>query len=150
MDKREFQEVLEFAIEKEEEAAAFYQEASRKAEKSHMREAFQRMAKEEQKHKELLTNLDVGKVADKKIEKVPDLKISDYLVDVEYSPDMGYQDVLILAMTREKKAFQLYTNIADRTDDPDMKKLFQVLAQEEAKHKLRLETEYDEHVMEGY
>ena len=150
MEQKDFQDVLEFAIEKEEEAAEFYQEASRKAEKSHMKETFQSMAKEEQKHRELLTNLDVEKVADKKIESVPDLKISDYLVDVEYSPDMEYQDVLILAMKREKKAFQLYTNIADRTDDPDTKKLFQVLAQEEAKHKLKLETEYDEHVMEGY
>ena len=150
MEKKEFQDVLEFAIEKEEEAAAFYQEASQKAEKPHMKEAFQSMAKEEQKHKELLIHLDVGKVADKKIGSVPDLKISDYLVDVEYSPDMEYQDVLILAMKREKKAFQLYTNIADKTDNPDLKKLFQVLAQEEAKHKLKLETEYDEHVMEGY
>ena len=150
MESKEFQDVLKFAIEKEEEAAAFYQEASRKAEKSHMKEAFQGMAKEEQKHKELLTHLDVEKVADKKVENVPDLKISDYLVDVDYSPDMEYQDVLILAMKREKKAFQLYTNIADQTEDPDTKKLFQILAQEEAKHKLKLETEYDEHVMEGY
>ena len=150
MERKEFQEVLAFAIEKEEEAAAFYQEAGQKAEKPHMKEAFRSMAREEQKHKELLSNLDVGKVADKKIENVPDLKIGDFLVDVEYNPDMGYQDILILAMKREKKAFQLYTNIADKTDDPDMKKLFQVLAQEEAKHKLKLETEYDEHVMEGY
>ncbi|UCE20412.1 MAG: ferritin family protein [Gemmatimonadota bacterium] len=150
MEHKEFQDVLTFAIEKEEEAAAFYQEASRKAEKSHMKEAFLSMAEEEQKHKELLTNLDVEKVAEKKIESVADLKISDYLVDVKYSPDMEYQDVLILAMKREKKAFQLYTNIADRTDDTDIQKLFQVLAQEEAKHKLKLETEYDEHVMEGY
>ena len=150
MEKNEFQEVLEFAIEKEEEAAAFYQEASQKVERPHMKRVFQSMAKEEQKHKELLINLNVENVSDKKIESVPDLKISDYLVDVEYSPDMEYQDVLILAMKREKKAFQLYTNIADKTDNPDLKKLFQVLAQEEAKHKLKLETEYDEHVMEGY
>ena len=33
------------------------------------------------------------------------------------------------------------------TEDPELKKLFSVLAQEESKHKLRLETEYDENVL---
>jgi rubrerythrin len=150
MEQKEFQDVLKFAIEKEEEAAAFYQGASQKARHSHMKEAFLKMAHEEQKHREILTTLDITKISGKKIENVPDLKISDYLIDVEYSPDMGYQDILILAMKREKKAFLLYDEIADRTDDPELRRLFQVLAQEEAKHKLKLETEYDEYVLEGY
>lgn len=150
MEHNKFQEIIDFAIEKEEEAAAFYQQASQKAERPPMKEALQNMAGEEQKHKELLTTLNVGRVADKKLESVPDLKVGDYLVDVQYRPDMEYQDLLILAMKREKKAFQMYSDIADGTDNPEMKKLFQVLAQEEAKHKLKLEIEYEDHVMEGY
>ena len=147
MEQKEFQDVVEFAVEKEEEAAAFYQEASQKAEKPHMREAFLSMAKEEQKHKELLTLLDVEKVADRKIEKVPDLKVSDYLVDMEYSPDMEYQDILIMAMKKEASAVELYNDMAAEVESPKLEKLLKFMAQEEARHKLRLETEYDENVL---
>lgn len=150
MEQKAFQEVIDYAIEKEEEAAAFYLEASQKAEQPHMKDALRGMAAEEQKHRELLMNMDVEKVAGKKLETIPDLKVSDYLVDVEYSPDMAYQDMLILAMKREKAAFKMYSDIADITDPPEIKKLFEVLAQEEAKHKLKLEMEYEDHVMEGY
>ena len=51
---------------------------------------------------------------------------------------------------REKSAFKMYSDIAEGTDSPEIKKLFQVLAQEEARHKLKLEIEYEDHVMEGY
>jgi len=150
MEPKEFQEIISFAIEKEEEAASFYEDASQRAEKPHMKTAFKEMAKQEQKHKELLQGMNAEKVADREIERIPDLKISDYLVDVEYSPDMEYQDVLILAMKREEKAFKLYNGVAEKSDDPALKKLFQILAQEEAKHKLTLESEYDDYVTKGY
>ena len=150
MKQKAFQDVIEFAIEKEEEAAAFYHEASRKAEQPNMKAALESMAQEEEKHKALLKNMDVESVADTKLETVPDLKLSDYLVDMKYSPDMAYQDMLILAMKREKAAFKMYSDIAAGTDDAEIKKLFQVLAMEEARHKLTLEMEYEDNVMEGY
>jgi rubrerythrin len=60
---------------------------------------------------------------------------------------MDYQDALDVAMHREKAAFALYTDLAGATDDPELQELFTALAQEEAKHKLFLEREYDEHVL---
>ena len=49
------------------------------------------------------------------------------------------------AAKREKAAFDLYTDLARvYTTIPDVKKIFDVLAQEEAYHKLKLEREYDE------
>ncbi len=150
MDQKEFQEVLAFAVGREEEAEVFYQEASRKARSPHMKEAFLQMAGEEQKHRELLTTLNMGAVVGTKIEGIPDLKLADQLTDVGYGPDMTYQDILILAMKREKGAFLLYNGIAEHSDDADLRRLFQILAQEEARHKLKLETEYDQCVLEGY
>ena len=108
---------------------------------------FREMADQERGHKRKLQHLDEVKAAATAVEKVPDLKISDYLVDVEFRPDMSYQDVLILAMKREESAFKLYTDMANRSEDPDLAQLFRVLAQEEARHKLNLETEYDERVL---
>ena len=150
MEQKEFREALAFAVAKEEEAAAFYREASRKARSPHMKEAFLQMAGEEQKHRELLITLDIERVTARTIVKIPDLKLAEQLADVGYSPDMTYQDILILAMKREKEAFLLYHGIAEHSDDADLRKLFQILAQEEAGHKLRLETEYDQCVLNGY
>ena len=56
---------------------------------------------------------------------------------------MDYQAALILAMKKEKKAFQLYTTLANLAEEATAKQLFQSLAQQEAKHKLRFELEYD-------
>ena len=60
---------------------------------------------------------------------------------------MTYQDALILAMKKEKYAFKLYTNLADYAKAENLKNIFLMLAQEEAKHKLRFEIEYDEFVL---
>ena len=54
---------------------------------------------------------------------------------------------LILAMKKEKAAFQLYTDLAAETEDPEVKAIFEGLAQEEAKHKLRFEVEYDDMIL---
>ena len=50
-------------------------------------------------------------------------------------------------MSQEKAAFKLYSTLADRAPNQDLKNLFLSLAQEEAKHKLRFEIEYDEYVL---
>jgi rubrerythrin len=60
---------------------------------------------------------------------------------------MTYQDALILAMKKEKAAFRMYSALADKATDPDLKTLFYRLAMEESKHKLRFELEYDEYIL---
>jgi len=57
---------------------------------------------------------------------------------------MSYKDLLTLAMKREESSHALYTDLIRQGDDPSVQKLFQVLAQEELKHKLKLEKEYDD------
>ena len=142
-----FEEVISFAIEKEAGAVALYEAASKMVKRTSAKAMFDEFAAEERKHREILENLEKQDVSEYTLEKIPDMKISDYLHDVEFRPDMDYQDILILAMKREEKSKSLYTHLANITDDPEMKKLFQALVQEEAKHKLKLETEYDEYVM---
>jgi len=50
-------------------------------------------------------------------------------------------------MKAEKAAFKLYTDLASATDDPTLKAMLLGLAQEEAKHKLQFEIEYDEEIL---
>ena len=60
---------------------------------------------------------------------------------------MDYQQALVVAMQKEKMAFKMYSDLAETVDDENVKNVFLSLAQEEAKHKLRFEVEYDEHVL---
>jgi rubrerythrin len=79
-----------------------------------------------------------------------DLRISDYVVASAPGPDISYQDALILAMKKEKAAFRLYNDLAGLADDEGLRDLFLALAQEEAKHKLRFEVEYDERFLKDW
>jgi rubrerythrin len=139
-----FEEIMEYAINKEIEAAAFYEEASKKEKYSGAKEVFEEFAGEEKKHRKMLENFSRENLEHYKVKKIPDLKRSDYLVDLTYEPGMPYSDILRLAMKREEKAFKFYTDFSERTETREHKKLFQILAQEEAKHKLKLETLLDD------
>lgn len=139
--------LLDFAIEKEQEANEFYLDLAGKMERESIKKVFEGFAAEEAKHKEKLTEVKTGKQLMPVESKITDLKIGDYLVDVEPTPDMDYQDALIIAMKKEKASFKLYSNLAQSTDDANLENLMWGLAQEEAKHKLRLEIEYDEVIL---
>ena len=146
-DFQSIDDVLDFAVEKEEEASAFYSAWSRTVDSKSISDVLAGFAREEQKHKALILDVKGGRKLDPPGKSITNLKISDYLEDVEPSKDMGFQDALILAMQREKKAAQLYENLASMAEDENIRNLFNTLAQEEAKHKLGLETLYDESIL---
>ncbi|MGQ9572264.1 MAG: ferritin family protein [Dehalococcoidia bacterium] len=140
-------EILDFAIGKEEEAAQLYTSLARQTRKPWMRQVFEEFASEEAGHKQKLLAIKEGKLLLPAAEKVMDLKIGDYLKDVEPSLDLDYQEALIFAMKEEKAAFKLYSDLAAATDDEALRATLLALAQEEAKHKLRFEIEYDEQIL---
>ena len=139
-------EIIRFAIEKEIEAAEFYEECSTQEPFSGAKETFESFAKEERKHQALLENFQNNKtqIDNYKLKWVPDMKRSDYMVDMHYEKGMHFTDILRLAMKREEKALALYNDLAVKANDAEVVKLFQLLSQEEAKHKLSLETMYDD------
>ena len=112
-----------------------------------MRETFEQFAREEDGHKAKLLKMKSGDIPTIPQEKILDLKIGDYLVDIEANADMDYQDALIVAMKKEKAAFKMYTKLADLADNEQAKEVLLSLAQEEAKHKLRFEVEYDDVIL---
>ena len=141
-----FEEVIREAIRKEADAAAFYRMASERVE-SGISKTFQDMAAEEEKHKKLLEELDWDQVEQYELKDIPDLKISEFLEEVPYDDNLTYQDAIRMAIKNEEKSHDLYLASARRfADDPKIEKLFKMLAQEEAKHKLKLEQIYDDEV----
>ena len=109
-----------------------------------MKEVFEEFAKEERQHKARLLGVKKGEYLIGSAKKILDMKIGDYLTDVKPSSDLTYQQALNLAMKAEKAAYMMYSDLAKAADHADTKQLFLDLAQEEAKHKLRFEVEYDE------
>jgi len=140
-------ELLDFAIQGEQEAHDFYMDLAERVERPAMKKLLTQFAREEAGHKKKLESIKKGSRSFPYADDVVDLKIADYLVDIEATGDLTYQEALILAMKREKAAFRLYTDLAALTADKDLKIVFQSLAQEEAKHKLRFEIEYDEVIL---
>ena len=139
--------ILDYAIRREQDAHDFYMDLANRASRQEMREAFASFAREELGHKKKLEAIRADRRSLPQDQEVLDLKISDYVVDVEPNPELGYQEALILAMKREKAAFRLYSALAEMVLDREMQAVFSALAQEEAKHKLRFEVEYDEVVL---
>ena len=140
------EEILEFAIAGEIEASQFYMDLAGQMDTQEMREVFEGFAREELAHKTKLEAVKKGEIQPK-TEDVVDLKIADYMVDIKPTPGMDYQSAIILAMKKEKAAFKLYTTLASKMQDTKLRDMFLSLAQEEAKHKLRFEIEYDDEIM---
>jgi rubrerythrin len=139
--------VLDFAIDREQEAVDFYTDLAFKVKRSDMRSLFKQFAKEEMGHKAKLEGVKRGKQLLSAEKQILDLQLGDYLVADEPTEDLTYQKALILAMKKEKVSFKLYTDLAAKAPSDDLKNTFLNLAQEEAKHKLRFEVEYDNEVM---
>ena len=140
-------DILDFAINAEQEAVNFYTSLADHSKNAAMKTVFIDFAQEEMKHKSMLMGIkEHGKFEVPEL-KIKDLKIADYLVNVKPTASMTYEEALILAMQKEKKAFMLYMNLSEKAEEPSMKKLFLSLAQEESRHKLRFELEYDEYIL---
>jgi len=141
-------DILDFAIAAEQRAIAFYTQLARNASSEAMKKVFLDFAEEEKGHKAKLQDFKTSGQISIATEDVVSLKIEEYTVeDDKITPDMSYEKALLLAMKREKAAYKLYTNLAILAADSHSKSIFKELAQEEAKHKLRFEVEYDENVL---
>ena len=144
-------EIIAYALEKEEEAVAFYTEISGNESLEAVKKTFEGFAQEEAKHVKMLQDLgsDSQKIAAYQFEWIPDMKRSDYMVDVTYEKGMHYTEILRLAMKREEKSLQLYNELAAKAaENPEFVQVFKILSQEEAKHKSILETIYDDFMAE--
>ncbi len=145
-----FEDFIEFAIKREEEAIKAYGDIAGIAKTPGLKKFLLDLQEEESNHKKLLQNITEEKVESLEIKEVDDLKISDYLVEEPPSPDMNFQDLLILAAKKEQKAVDLYSDLERKVSKKELKKLFEFLIQQEKSHKLKLEEEYEKHVLEGY
>lgn len=137
-------EILEFAIAREIEANRFYLALAKRVESPEMRRVLEDFAKEELEHKEKLELevMKLGKVVPA-VERVT-IPEHEYIVsNVDSMLDMDYKDILMLAIEKEEASFRTYVNLVAQAKDEESREALLAIAEEEVKHKIRFEIEYD-------
>jgi len=148
MALKSFKEIIEFAIKREEDAIRSYGEMAEKTNMPGLKKLLLDLQSEEKNHKKMLENISQEKLKSYEVKKVPDLKITDHLLEEPMEPEMNFQELLIYAAKKEQRAADLYSELASQAQDEDMKKTFEFMVQQEKSHKLKLEKEYEDHVLD--
>ncbi|MBN2591714.1 MAG: ferritin family protein [Sedimentisphaerales bacterium] len=137
------QEILEFAIFRENEAYNFFMTLADSVKDDRISKVFEDLAAEELEHKAKLELevMKMGKTVSTELE--PPRPANEYIISDDPSPlDMDYKDVLMLAIEKEDAAYRTYINLIGTIHDEHSREVLLALAQEEIKHKMRFETEY--------
>ena len=151
MSEKEVRAILEAAVKIEEQSYNLYLRAKSKVERTSSKKFLDELAEEELEHKNTLLRIienedDIQKIGSQGT-AIQDLKIVDFLLDVSLTEDADYQKILIFAAKREKATFEYYNSLTKGLEDTPAGKIFSKLAQEELRHKNKLEREYDEYIL---
>jgi rubrerythrin len=139
---RSINDILDFAIGQEHEAHEFYVELARRVSKPDFRELIKGFAIEEQRHAIRLEAIKAGD-AEFVNEEVRSFDVSVAAEDRKPHAEMNYADLLRIAISKEKAAHRLYSNLASVMGKQEFRDALLGLAKEEAQHQLTLEIEYD-------
>ncbi len=147
----ELTELLDTAIYREIASQALYIAGQNKTQDPSAKALMKELAEEELKHSQWLKNLREKELAkqDWHQEKVPNLMISEYLSGGDTLEGAGLQDTLLFAIKHEQQAVEFYSKMMGIMRDETAKHLCEKLVHEELKHKLKLETFYDDMLLGG-
>jgi rubrerythrin len=137
-------DIIQMAISREVESYTFYRSVSDKVKDADLKKLFNELAGEETKHRQFLEGLLTKDVKELHITGAKDYKVGDSLETPKLTMDLKPVDGLVLAIKKELEAMQMYTQLANATNDFVQKSLFQNLAAMESGHKARLEDLYVE------
>ncbi len=143
MDKS-VSEIIDLAIQREEEAYDFYTDIYNKLEDKDVKNTLEFIAKEELKHKEFLVNYRDGNYGPDamRMTEVVEYKVAEYLEEPEISQETKSEDVYLVASHRELMSHKFYTKLAEMHSDGDLKNMLLKMANEELRHKEKMEYLY--------
>ena len=137
-------EILDMAIRREEVAYDFYMDIYKKVEDATVRETVEFIAMEEKKHKAFLVSYKEGKYgADSlRMADVVEYKLAEYLEEPEVTQKLSREEIYLVAAHREARSHQFYSELANMHGDSKLKTMLQKMANEELKHKEKMEYLY--------
>lgn len=142
MNADDAKKIIEQAIDNEVEAYTFYRGIADKVKDKNLKDLFAELAGEEKKHREFLQGMLKKDVSKMKFDASHDYKVADTLPEPTLSVNMKPLDGLVVAIKKELKAMQMYTQFAKLAKDTETQLLFNQLANMERGHKARLEDLY--------
>ncbi|MEJ2282294.1 MAG: ferritin family protein [Desulfobacterales bacterium] len=137
-------DVIDMAITREEEAYDFYMDIHSKVQDVGVRETVEFIAGEEKKHKAFLVSYRDGNFGSEalRMADVIDYKVAEYLEEPEISKESRSEDVYLIAAHREGRSYQFYSELANMHADGELKTMLAKMANEELKHKEKMEYLY--------
>jgi rubrerythrin len=140
--------IIDYAMTQEKDGMTFYNKASRKFEDKTLKKLFAKLAGEEKKHLESFKSLK-AKVQEKNVDETfRSTGVDEYLEALikegifpkddamakQIDKMQSVADVCALAMTAEKNAILLYSELAKASIGKEQKKMFNQLVKEEKSH----------------
>ena len=137
-------DILDMAIGREEAAYNFYMDICSKVQDASVKDTVEFIAGEEKKHKAFLVGYKQGNYgADSlRMTKVVEYKIAEYLEEPEIAKDSSSEQVYLVAAHREARSHQFYSELANMHADGELKTMLIKMANEELKHKEKMEYLY--------
>jgi rubrerythrin len=144
--------VLQCAILKEESSYEMYTRFGQMVKNASAKKLLSDLAGQELGHKRMLEEA----LASNHMERIggtrslADLHLSDYMIVETVTPDSEPQHVMLFAMKREQESYDAYRELLENYGGTELEPLFSRLAQEELRHKIILEREYQEHFAQWF
>ena len=135
---------LEFAISREVDAYRFYMALAGRADSMEMKKVLEEFAQEELEHKEKL-ELELLKMGQTLPAEDSLPTPSEPPIPSNISPllKINYRELLLMAMQKEEASFRTYVNLVSKMRDEGSREALLAIAEEEVRHKLRFEMEYN-------
>jgi len=140
MKSKVLQNIIDFALNREAEAAQFYADIQLKTNSISLKKLTKELEEMEKNHIDVLKKIFNESSNGFDSESAKKIKLSE--VEVEDSEANDLNEIIKIAMKREEKSFNLYSAIAEKYLDVHLKNVFLKLAEEEANHKSMLENYY--------
>ena len=141
-------EQLDFALQMERDGLKFFTEAAQAVQDSAAKKMLQSLAKDEERHEQILLDLKEGKMGQVQGETLEGVKtIFQDLVDTGdtlFKKEDSLSEVLKKGAELERRAIGVYRKLIESTDNPEVQKVWETLKREEKRHEklLRLTLEY--------
>jgi rubrerythrin len=144
MAEKNFSAIIDMAIEREEQAFAFYQLLLEKVKDKTAKETLQFLSGEERKHKAFLEKYRKDGYGPEglRMTDVVDYRIAEYLTAPDIKKNMESKDVYLVASHREFNSYHFYKSLADIHPEGEAKNILLRIANEEKKHKEMVEYLY--------
>lgn len=144
MEEKRLGDYIDIAIQREEEAYAFYTDLTSRVIDSSAKDALTLLAGEEKKHKAFLESYrDGGYGPDAlRMNRPIDYRIAEHMDRPDISKDMASRDVFLIAAHRELNSYNFYKGLADLHPEGELRQVFLKMASEELNHKEKVEYLY--------